>query len=41
MMLPSETAVHFALDYQLFADPAFNSDRGPVNVFGVRLHWEY
>lgn len=31
----------FALDYQFFADPAFNSDRGPVSVFGVRLHWEY
>ncbi len=31
----------FALDYQFFADPAFNSDRGPVNVFAARLHWEY
>jgi high affinity Mn2+ porin len=30
----------FAFDYQFFADPAFNSDRGPVSVFGVRLHWE-
>ncbi len=30
-----------AFDYQFFADPAFNSDRGPVNVFGARLHWEY
>lgn len=29
-----------AFDYQFFADPAFNSDRGPVNVFQVRLHWE-
>jgi high affinity Mn2+ porin len=29
-----------AFDYQFFADPAFNSDRGPVSVFGVRLHWE-
>jgi high affinity Mn2+ porin len=32
---------HFALDYQFFTDPAFNSDRGPVNVFAARLHWEY
>jgi high affinity Mn2+ porin len=32
---------HLALDYQFFADPAFNRDRGPVNVFGGRLHWEY
>ncbi len=30
-----------AFDYQFFADPAFNSDRGPVNVFAARLHWEY
>jgi high affinity Mn2+ porin len=29
-----------AFDYQFFLDPAFNSDRGPVSVFGVRLHWE-
>jgi high affinity Mn2+ porin len=33
--------LHLALDYQFFADPAFNSDRGPVNVFQGRLHWEY
>jgi high affinity Mn2+ porin len=32
---------HLTVDYQFFADPAFNRDRGPVNVFGVRLHWEY
>jgi high affinity Mn2+ porin len=29
------------LDYQLVADPAFNSARGPVNLFGMRLHLEY
>ncbi len=32
---------HLALDYQFFADPAFNRDRGPVSVFAGRLHWEY
>ena len=32
---------HIALDYQFFADPAFNRDRGPVSVFGGRFHWEY
>jgi high affinity Mn2+ porin len=32
---------HLAFDYQFFADPAFNRDRGPVNVFGARLHWEF
>ncbi|MGA2173904.1 MAG: carbohydrate porin [Verrucomicrobiota bacterium] len=33
--------VHTTLDYQFITDPAFNRDRGPVSVFGARLHWEY
>jgi high affinity Mn2+ porin len=32
---------HLAIDYQFFADPAFNRDRGPVSVFEGRLHWEF
>ena len=32
--------VHGALDYQFITDPAYNRDRGPVSVFGARLHWE-
>lgn len=32
--------VHVAVDYQFISDPAFNRDRGPVSVFGLRLHWE-
>jgi high affinity Mn2+ porin len=32
---------HLAFGYQFFADLAFNRDRGPVNVFAGRLHWEY
>ena len=32
--------VHAALDYQFISNPAFNRDRGPVSVFGARLHWE-
>jgi high affinity Mn2+ porin len=32
---------HFALDYQFFANPSFNRDRGPVDVFLARLHWDY
>jgi high affinity Mn2+ porin len=32
---------HLALGYQFFADLAFNRDRGPVNVFAARLHWEF
>jgi high affinity Mn2+ porin len=34
-------SLHVAFDYQFFADPAFNRDRGPVSVFQGRLHWEY
>jgi high affinity Mn2+ porin len=33
--------LHAALDYQFIADPAFNRDRGPVSVIGVRAHWEF
>ncbi len=33
--------VHGALDYQFVTDPAFNRDRGPVSIFGARLHWEF
>jgi high affinity Mn2+ porin len=33
--------VHATLDYQFIANPAFNRDRGPVSVFGARLHWEF
>jgi len=34
-------SIHTALDYQFISDPAFNQDRGPVSVFGARLHWEF
>jgi high affinity Mn2+ porin len=33
--------IHASLDYQFVANPAFNSARGPVSVFGARLHWEF
>ena len=33
--------VHASLDYQFVSNPAFNRDRGPVHVFGARLHWEF
>ena len=29
---------HAAADYQFVLNPAYNSDRGPVHVFGIRLH---
>jgi high affinity Mn2+ porin len=33
--------IHATADYQFITDPAFNRDRGPVSVFGARLHWEF
>ena len=36
-----QKAAHFALDYQFVADPAFNRDRGPVSIFGIRMHWDH
>ena len=35
------STLHAALDYQFITDPAFNQDRGPVSVFGSRVHWEF
>lgn len=29
------------LDYQLIVNPAYNRDRGPVSVLGLRLHGEF
>ena len=33
--------LHVALDYQLVTNPGYNKDRGPVNIFSVRLHCEF
>ena len=30
--------IDVTLDYQFFSNPAHNLDRGPVSVFGIRLH---
>jgi high affinity Mn2+ porin len=35
------TALWLSGDYQRVWNPAFNADRGPVNVFGVRFHAQY
>ncbi len=29
---------HLAVDYQLIANPGYNSDRGPISVFSARIH---
>lgn len=33
--------IHFAVDYQFVANPAYNADRGPINVFGSRIHFQF
>lgn len=34
-------AMWFSADYQHLWNPGFNSDRGPVNIFGGRVHAEF
>lgn len=33
--------INLTLDYQLVASPGYNADRGPVSVFGLRLHGQW
>ncbi len=33
--------VFVTLDYQYVVNPAYNRDRGPVDIYGMRLHLEY
>jgi len=33
--------INVALDYQLIAVPAFNKDRGSINIFSARLHVKF
>lgn len=30
-----------SFDYQFIDNPAYNSDRGPANVFAGRVHWQF
>lgn len=32
--------IRISPDFQFVVNPAFNHDRGPVSIFGGRLHWE-
>jgi high affinity Mn2+ porin len=32
--------IYFTVDYQYVTNPAMNRDRGPVSIFGLRVHWE-
>jgi high affinity Mn2+ porin len=35
------SSTHLSFDYQFIANPAYNTDRGPVNVFSGRIHWQF
>jgi high affinity Mn2+ porin len=37
--LPQSWKITF--DYQYIVNPGYNRDRGPVSVFGTRLHWQF
>lgn len=33
--------VHLGIDYQFVANPGYNGDRGPVNIFSSRFHFQF
>ena len=33
--------VYLGIDYQFVANPGYNSDRGPVNIFSSRFHFQF
>ena len=33
--------VRLSLDYQFISHPAYNRDRGPASVFGLRFHAQF
>jgi high affinity Mn2+ porin len=35
------SSVKLTADYQFIANPGYNTDRGPVNVFAGRVHWQF
>ena len=35
------SSTHLTADYQFIANPGYNTDRGPVNVFSGRFHWQF
>jgi high affinity Mn2+ porin len=39
--LAAFTCAHITADYQFIANPAYNTDRGPVSVLGIRLHAQF
>jgi high affinity Mn2+ porin len=39
--VPVVEKVKFTFDYQFVDNPAYNRDRGPVSIFGARLHTQF
>ena len=35
------SSTKLAFDYQFVDNPGYNTDRGPVNVFAGRVHWQF
>lgn len=35
------SSTHITADYQFIVNPGYNEDRGPVNVFSGRVHWQF
>jgi high affinity Mn2+ porin len=33
--------MRLTFDYQFIANPAYNTDRGPVNTFAARFHAQF
>ena len=34
-------STRLTFDYQFVANPGYNADRGPVNIFAARAHWQF
>ena len=34
-------AIWLTADYQRIQNPAYNADRGPINVYALRFHAEF
>lgn len=39
--LAASSWLHLTADYQWVKNPGYNTDRGPVSIFGVRLHAQF
>jgi len=35
------SSTRLSVDYQFIANPGYNTDRGPVNAFAGRFHWQF